>query len=255
MEPYIPLIAIVAIAFFIGLTSAARYHFPIAAGGLFLDAAQRISANDYRLPSTLPHYTDGGVPFAYPPLMLYVLSALHDVSGISLLNLERVLPVLYTPVYLVPFYFLAKDFLKDRNTALFATFIMAVSPSAFFYHFDAGGVVRSPGIRVPHLRSLRHVPHVRDRRDALGRGVLAVVRAHAADPRRLRRDVRRRATSCSTRSSTGRGRVCSRARSRLAPPSRSPRRGGSPSCTSTARRRFGPHFSRTGRPRARSTAP
>ncbi len=145
IEPYLPLIAIVAIAFLIGLTSAARYHFPIAAGGLFLDAAQRISANDYRLPATLPHYTEGGVPFAYPPLMLYVLAMLHDISGISLLNLERVLPVLYTPVYLIPFYFLAKDFLKERNTALFATFIMAVSPSAFFYHFDAGGVVRSSG--------------------------------------------------------------------------------------------------------------
>jgi hypothetical protein len=138
------LLGIILLSVFIGLSSAIRYHFPIAAGGLFLNAAHRISANNYKLPSTLPHYGDGGVPFAYPPLMLYALALLHDATGISLLNLERALPALLTPLCLAPFYFLAREVLKSKGSALFATFIMAVSPSAFFYHLDAGGVVRAP---------------------------------------------------------------------------------------------------------------
>ncbi len=140
------LLAAMALSLFIGASSAVRYPDPVAAGGLFASATQHISDNNYRLPSHIPNYTDGGVPFAYPPLMLYALAALHDITGMSVLTLERWLPPLLTAAYLPAFFLLAEELLHDRRTALFATLIMAVSPSAFYYHIDAGGVVRAPAL-------------------------------------------------------------------------------------------------------------
>ena len=138
------LLSAIALSLLIGLSSALRYPNPVAAGGLFASAAERISDNGYRLPSHIPNYTDGGIPLAYPPLMLYVLAAIHDVTGLSTLTLERWLPALLTAADLPAFFLLAEEVLTDRRAALFATLIMAVSPSAFYYHLDAGGVVRSP---------------------------------------------------------------------------------------------------------------
>jgi len=43
-------------------------------GGLYLEFARQIFQNYYLLPETIPHYTQGGLPFAYPPLPFYIES-------------------------------------------------------------------------------------------------------------------------------------------------------------------------------------
>jgi hypothetical protein len=42
-------------------------EYPFQYGGLFLEFANQIRAEEYALPATIPFYTDGGIPYAYPP--------------------------------------------------------------------------------------------------------------------------------------------------------------------------------------------
>ena len=42
------------------------FNKPWGAGGLYLEFARQIFQNHYYLPVTIPHYTYGGLPFAFP---------------------------------------------------------------------------------------------------------------------------------------------------------------------------------------------
>ena len=51
---------------------------PFRLGGLFLEFSQQIIANGYALPKTIPFYSAGGIPFAYPPLGFYIQALIID---------------------------------------------------------------------------------------------------------------------------------------------------------------------------------
>ena len=53
-----------------------------ASGGLFLAFAGAIADNGYILPATLANYTDGGIPFAYPPLSFLLEAVLVHILGV-----------------------------------------------------------------------------------------------------------------------------------------------------------------------------
>ncbi|WP_135823574.1 glycosyltransferase family 39 protein [Halorussus ruber] len=110
--------------------------------GLFNEMANQIAANGYALPRTIPGYTADGLPFAYPPLMFYLLAVVREVLGVGPLTASRVLPQVYAVLYLVPFYFLAEEVLDSRRQAGIAAVIGATSPEIFKWHLSSGGVVR-----------------------------------------------------------------------------------------------------------------
>jgi hypothetical protein len=122
-----------------------RSHpYPSFGAGLYLLIAERISELGYALPKTVPYYTEGGVPFAYPPLMFYVVAAIQNLTGLDPITITRYLPGIVTVAYLVPMYLLARDLLTSRPQAALATLIVAVSPPVLQWHISAGGIVRSP---------------------------------------------------------------------------------------------------------------
>ncbi|WP_458187285.1 ArnT family glycosyltransferase [Haladaptatus sp. NG-WS-4] len=137
-----PLLAGMCILFFY-LDS---HTYPSFGAGLYFQIAESISANGYVLPETIPNYTAGGVPFAYPPLMFYVLAVILDVTGLDPLTLARFLPGIVTIAYLVPLYFFARDLFGSRPQASLATLIVAVSPPILQWHISAGGTVRAPAM-------------------------------------------------------------------------------------------------------------
>ncbi|WP_168216240.1 6-pyruvoyl-tetrahydropterin synthase-related protein [Halorussus halobius] len=122
-----------------------RSHaYPSFGAGLYLLVAEEISAAGYALPETIPYYTAGGVPFAYPPLMFYVVAAIRDLTGLDPIAITRFLPGLVTVAYLVPLYLLGRDLLDSRPQAALACLVVAVSPPALRWHISAGGIVRAP---------------------------------------------------------------------------------------------------------------
>lgn len=120
------------------------HPYPSFGAGLYMLIAERIVENGYALPETIPYYTENGVPFAYPPLMFYVVAVIRDVTGLGPMTISRYLPGLVSVAYLVPLYFLSRDLLKSRPQAALATLIVAVSPPLLRWHISAGGIVRAP---------------------------------------------------------------------------------------------------------------
>jgi hypothetical protein len=122
-----------------------RSHpYPSFGAGLYLLIAEQISQAGYALPQSIPYYTEGGVPFAYPPLMFYVVAAIQNLTGLDPITVTRFLPGIVTIAYLVPTYLLARDLLNSRPQAALASLIVAVSPPVIQWHISAGGIVRAP---------------------------------------------------------------------------------------------------------------
>lgn len=135
------------IALFVGTAVAVAYLFthpyPAYGAGLYLEIADQIVAHGYRLPETIPHYTDRGVPFAYPPLAFYAAAVVVDLTPLTPLTLSRYAPPLLTVLYLIPYYYVARELLDDRAEAGVATVLLAVTPPALQWHLSAGGLVRA----------------------------------------------------------------------------------------------------------------
>ncbi|WP_115864911.1 glycosyltransferase family 39 protein [Halorussus litoreus] len=120
------------------------HPYPSFGAGLYLLISEKISAAGYALPETIPYYTEGGVPFAYPPLMFYAVAAIRDLTGADPITITRFLPGIVTIAYLVPLYLLARDLLDSRPQAALTCLVVAVSPPALQWHISAGGIVRAP---------------------------------------------------------------------------------------------------------------
>ena len=136
----------------VGLTVLLAYLLahphPTYEGGLFLQIVAEIRAHGYALPDRIPYYTDGGIPFAYPPLMFYVAAILVDVTGVDPVLLMLVMPGLVSTVALVPYYYVAKELLGSPRQAGVATLVFAVAPPVIQWHISAGGLVRAPALLV-----------------------------------------------------------------------------------------------------------
>ena len=118
------------------------HPYPALGGGLYQYMAYTISQNHYLLPTRIPHYTKGGIPFAYPPLILYGIAVLQDL-GVRPLTLARLGSAISPFLYLPGIYFFTYELRETRFEAGFATAIVAVSPIMFRLHLSAGGIVRS----------------------------------------------------------------------------------------------------------------
>jgi hypothetical protein len=142
-----PSLLFLAIAILIGgvirLYSVLRSGFPINDGGLFYTMIKDLMANGYRLPVTTS-YNQLNLPFAYPPLFLYLTGFLSDLTSWKLISIIRILPAIFTVLSIPAFYLLVSVLIKDRVRAVFATFIFAFIPSSFDWLVMGGGLTRSP---------------------------------------------------------------------------------------------------------------
>lgn len=119
------------------------HQYPAYGAGLYLAAAEEIAAHGYGIPARIPHYTDAGIPFAYPPLMMYVAGAIRDVTGLGPVTYSLTVPGLLVMAHLVPYYFTAKELLGSARLAGMAGVLYAVTPAALQWHLSAGGIVRT----------------------------------------------------------------------------------------------------------------
>lgn len=119
---------------------------PAYEGGLYLQFVEEILQNGYALPDRIPYYLEGGIPFAYPPLVFYLIAIITDVTSVDPVALELYAPGVITIVYLIPFYYLTKELLESSTKAGIATVFFAVTPPVLRWHISAGGIVRSVAV-------------------------------------------------------------------------------------------------------------
>ncbi|AEN07852.1 hypothetical protein Halar_0621 (plasmid) [halophilic archaeon DL31] len=133
-----PLIASIAISLIYLLT----HPYPAFSGGLFLHSGEIILQNNYILPSTIPYFANGTVPFAYPPLGFYVVAVLRDL-GFGHITITRFVPAILTVLYIIPAFYLGRDLLGGRIYGSVFAFIIAISPEILLFTLPAGGIVRA----------------------------------------------------------------------------------------------------------------
>lgn len=120
-------------------------QFPINDGGMFHDMARDLQANRYLLPPATS-YNGLGLPYAYPPFGMYLVSLLADVTRIPLLDLFLWLPPLLATLAIPAFYRLARTLLADNVRAALAALFFALTPGRYDWHIMGGGVTRATGM-------------------------------------------------------------------------------------------------------------
>jgi hypothetical protein len=123
--------------------NALRYDLPLGYAGMFTLMANEIAESSFKLPTLVPFYGPGGVPFAYPPLELYLM-ALFIYLKVPVLIYLRFFPPLFALLSLAALFFLALRISGSRLAAGFSTIIVATSFAFYEPHLWAAGVVRGP---------------------------------------------------------------------------------------------------------------
>jgi hypothetical protein len=119
--------------------------FPVNDGGMFYAMVRDLQDANYRLPETTS-YNQVGIPYAYPPLMFYVTAAINDLTGVSLLTLFRVLPVVASILTIPAFFLVSRSLLKDRFAVEISVIAFALIPRAFDWQISGGGLTRAYGL-------------------------------------------------------------------------------------------------------------
>jgi hypothetical protein len=143
-EAFLILFWAVLLGGFLRFYPALQAGFPINDGGLFYNLILDLLANNFRLPA-FSSFNGGALPFAYPPLPFYLSALLVRLFALDPLQLLRWLPALFATLCLIPFYFLARELLRDPVKAALATFSYALLPESFAWFVMGGGLTRSLG--------------------------------------------------------------------------------------------------------------
>jgi len=123
--------------------NAFQYSVPMGYAGLFTQMADQIAAENFALPISSPFYGPGGIPFAYPPLGLYLFSVFIKLTGKYYIYLIW-MPPLFTLVSLIPLYYLSNELFKSPLAAAFTIIIAATSSDLYIAHAWSAGIVRAP---------------------------------------------------------------------------------------------------------------
>ena len=137
------LVIVLAVCAPLCFVNAFKYSVPMGYAGMFTQMAQQIASANFRLPLQSPYYGPGGIPFAYPPLGLYLLAVLIKLTGKYFIFL-RLVPPLLSLISLIPLFYLTRELTKSAIAAAFTAVIAATSLDLYIAHAWASGIVRAP---------------------------------------------------------------------------------------------------------------
>jgi hypothetical protein len=126
---------------FMGFSS----NLPLNNGGLYLFFSEIIAQNIFSYPAYIPFYTETGIPFAYPPLIFYILALVSNIFPVPLLILFIYTPTLISIVCIFAFYFLVKEIFSERSLILTSTLIFALYPPLISYSAQGLFLVHGAG--------------------------------------------------------------------------------------------------------------
>jgi hypothetical protein len=138
------LIAAIGLGVLVRATIVLSSDFPLNDGGMFFAMVRGLQASHYALPSVTT-YNSSDIPFAYPPLGLYVAGFIDDFTPISLLTVFRFLPMIVSSLTLAAFFAFARRILESRAAVVTAVFVFGLLPAAMQWMIMGGGLTRSFG--------------------------------------------------------------------------------------------------------------
>jgi len=134
----------IAYAALLSRVPALSSTFPLIDGGMFYVMIRDIQAAQFALP-VWSSYNQASIPFAYPPLELYLAAVIDLLGPWSLLDLLRWLPLLFNLLALPAIYRLARVILGPGRDPAHAVIVFALLPEGFRWYLMGGGLTRAPG--------------------------------------------------------------------------------------------------------------
>jgi len=119
--------------------------YPLNDGGLFAHMAADLSANGFLLPATTS-YNGEAIPFAYPPLGIYVTAIASLLTGGAPANILRWLPALISTISVLAMFAMASELLRSRWRGGVAAMAFAFMPRSYEWLIVGGGITRSLGL-------------------------------------------------------------------------------------------------------------
>jgi hypothetical protein len=113
-------------------------RFPLGVGGLEHAQITALVENNFRLPEIVS-YNRLVLPYAQPPVAFYLMGAIHEYLGVSLLDVMRWFPVIVSVMTLPIVYLLTQNYLGKTRVALLATAVFSVMPSTIYEVIGGGG--------------------------------------------------------------------------------------------------------------------
>jgi len=122
-----------------------RFDAPFHLGGLFYEFSRQIIQNHFAMPETIPYYSLGGIPFAYPPLSFYLQAIVMKLFSPPPFVTVNLLPPLIAVCTLPAFYWMIKAQTDDDRIRTAALFAFALMPSAFVNQIEGAGLAEAVG--------------------------------------------------------------------------------------------------------------
>ncbi len=116
---------------------------PINDGGLFIPVVRMIRTNPLSYPQNMGYNLP--IPFAYPPLGMYLLAAISAVIPNAELPLFTLTPFIIAILCIPLFFLLAYYLTKSRSIAGIATLITAIIPESYQWIIMGAGITRATG--------------------------------------------------------------------------------------------------------------
>lgn len=118
--------------------------FPLVDGGMFYAMTRDLQAARYALP-LFASFNRLYIPYAYPPFGFYLAAGLNDLTGVSLFQIIRWIPLVFNLAALPVFYLLLARILDSKPRAALALLVFSLAPNSYWWTIVGGGLTRSPG--------------------------------------------------------------------------------------------------------------
>ena len=106
---------------------------------------RQIQSTGYGLPFSVA-YNRTEIPFAYPPLALYVAAAVSDLTHTDVIQVLRVVPSILTLLALGAFYLLAQSVVSWKPAMAASVLLFALLPGSYVWQMMGGGITRALGL-------------------------------------------------------------------------------------------------------------
>jgi len=127
---------------FIFFYPAITNSFPVGYSGLYTLMSEKLLENHFIPPESVPFYSQGNVPFVYPPLGFY-FAALAMIFDISIFDYLRFIPPFLGLLSLFSLYLLILELTQRRSKAILTVLFVSTSYEFFEKQATAAGMVRS----------------------------------------------------------------------------------------------------------------
>ncbi|MCX6054166.1 MAG: hypothetical protein NTZ74_04475 [Chloroflexi bacterium] len=119
-----------------------QFKYPLGFAGLYSLMAEGIVKNHFLLPMDIPFYGPGGIPFAYPPLGLYLMAFFIGPLSVPPLMYLRFAPPLFFLISTVIFFFVVFKYTHSRRAGMISAILLAYSSLNYDIQGTSGGIVR-----------------------------------------------------------------------------------------------------------------